>query len=71
MKGGFARIRAQYKVPGKRGMRVEVDGRPGKILSSTGSHFNVRFDKGRSGKCHPTWRFTYFTSEGPVRFGYE
>lgn len=71
MKGGMARICKSYNVPACRGMRVEVDGLKGRILSSDGSGLHILFDSGRKGWAHPTWRVTYFTDECSMKFGYD
>lgn len=55
-----AYARQYYKVPAKRGMRVVMDGKPGRITSFPGAYVNVRFDDAKfSVPCHPTWRMTY------------
>lgn len=62
----FSKIRQDYKVPGKRGMLVRVDGKWGRIIgTSEGSmHYKVRFEAdGRTGYCHPTWRVQYFDEQ--------
>lgn len=66
MRGGMAQVRASRKVPARRGMRVVVDGNPGRIASSNGGYIFVRFDErpGYSMPCHPTWRVEYLTGEG-------
>lgn len=57
---GMADIRRWYKVPAKRGMRVKVDGKPGRIVSVRGGYIRVLFDGGKFPlPCHPTWRFEY------------
>lgn len=58
------RVRSTYKVPAKQGMRVECDGRPGRITSSTGAHLRIRFDEGGKGHAHPTWRMVYILADG-------
>jgi hypothetical protein len=58
----LADIRATRGVPAKRGMRVTVDGKPGRITSASGGYIMVRFDDKRfSLPCHPTWRVKYAT----------
>lgn len=57
-------IRFWYGVPAKRGMRVEVDRRPGVIVGSKGPHLRVRFDDtGQVMNAHPTWRVKYGNEE--------
>lgn len=56
------RIRAQYSVPAKRGMRVTVEGRSGVITGTTRGpmYIRVRFDGNKfSSPCHPTWEVEY------------
>lgn len=65
-------VRSYYKVPAKKGMRVHVDNRPGVITGFRNQYILVRFDLyplAGPRSCHPTWRVTYFTPEGPVMFG--
>ena len=50
-------VRRYYAVSFKRGDRVVVNGRPGKIVSFPGAYIAVRFDGERVPKrCHPTWK---------------
>jgi hypothetical protein len=57
----FDYVREYYGVPAKRGMRVTVDGRPGRITSGNGHYIRVLFDgERRPSICHPTWRVEYF-----------
>lgn len=51
----MAHIRRRRNVPAQRGMRVTVNGKPGRITSSRGA-------------CHPRWRVTYHTQKGDVVF---
>ena len=56
----LAYVRHYYGVPARRGMRVTVDGRPGRITCGNGAYMYVRFDgERRSRSCHPTWRVEY------------
>ena len=52
----------------KRGMRVEVAGKPGRITGTNGSqNLQVRFDGLKfSQNCHPTWDIVYFDKDGSV-----
>jgi hypothetical protein len=66
----FDYVRRYYKVPAKRGLRVTVDGKAGRITSGRGAHIMVRFDgASHSLPCHPTWRVTYHTPAGDVMHG--
>jgi hypothetical protein len=58
-----AYVRAYYRVPAARGMRVTVDGRPGVITGFRDAGLRVRFDgETRSTPAHPTWRVQYPTT---------
>lgn len=59
-------VRRYYGVPAQRGMRVECDGRPGRIVSFPDAHLSVRFDDTptQTQHAHPTWRVTYFLDDG-------
>jgi len=53
-------VRKRYGVPAKRGKRVTVDGKSGRITSAKGGYILVRFDgMPISIPCHPTWRVEY------------
>lgn len=63
------RIRKMRDLPFiKRGMRVEVDGRPGRICSGNNSlNLNIRLDgEKRPRNCHPYYRVKYFDRDGNV-----
>jgi hypothetical protein len=56
----FDYVRRYYGVPAKRGMRVTVNGLPGRITSAAGQYIRVLFDGDtQSSLCHPTWRVEY------------
>jgi hypothetical protein len=62
-------LTAKYRgVPFARiGMDVEVDGRRGVIVGNNSSaNFDVLFDDGQRGNCHPNYRVKYFDAEGKV-----
>ena len=68
----FDYVRRYYGVPAKRGMRVTVDGRPGRITSGNGHYIRVLFDDYRHPlNVHPTWRVVYETDTGPQTFWQE
>ena len=49
------------------GMRVEMDGRAGVIIGSNSSaNFDILFEDGYVGNCHPNWKMTYFAEDGSV-----
>lgn len=57
-------IRRHYRVPAKRGGRVEYtgDGKPelGTITSARGSQLRIRLDGHKHTHCfHPTWELRY------------
>lgn len=61
----IADIRKQRGVPAKRGMKVEVDGKPGVITRAKRGYLMVRFEGWNvSAPCHPRWRFTYIHADG-------
>ena len=53
-------IRDYYKIPAKRGGRVEFDGRPGTIMSSNGAKLRIKLDGDTYSRLyHPTWNIKY------------
>jgi hypothetical protein len=69
MKGGFDWIRSHYPVPAKPGMRIECDGRAGRITSVAGGHLVLHFDgepARRRHHAHPCWRVKYFGPDGEL-----
>lgn len=57
-------VRDYYRVPAKRGMRVTVDGKPGRIVRFPYASLGVRFDGEKfTTPCHPTWRVDYHTTQ--------
>lgn len=63
-----AGLRMRYRVPAKRGMRVVIDGEPGRIVSFRGQYLGVRLDHtpNRTVRAHPRWRVTYLDDAGNV-----
>ncbi len=57
----FKQLNDYYGTPAARGKRVEFEGRPAVITSSTGSHLRLRFEGNdrSSGPFHPLWRIDY------------
>lgn len=50
-------VRRCYDVDYKRGDRLTVDGRPGRLVSFPGQYLGIRFDGDRhTTRAHPTWR---------------
>ncbi len=69
MSGGMEWIRSHYPVPAKRGMRIEIDGRPGRITSVAGGHLVLHLDDdppSRRTRAHPCWRVKYFAPDGSL-----
>ena len=57
-------VRRYYSLTCKRGQRVEVEGRPGLIVSFPQQYIGVRFDGEKfTSKCHPTWEVDYNPKE--------
>lgn len=63
---GFRDVAERRGVPFARiGMRVEVDGKMGVISKhNDSSNFDVAFDDGSYGNCHPHWKMRYFDTDG-------
>ncbi|ATE84623.1 hypothetical protein phi2LM21_p06 [Sinorhizobium phage phi2LM21] len=63
-------IRAYYRVPAKRGGRVEYTGDPrinqqGKITGARGARLLIRLDgETRPSVFHPTWEIRYLQEPG-------
>lgn len=67
-RGSADYIRRYYGVPAKRGERVTVDGKAGRIVGFDGPHLRVRFDgERRIYNAHPTWRVAYLDHD--VEYG--
>ena len=65
----IAYVRERRNMPFiKRGMKVGVNGKMGKVTSGNASgNLNVLFDgTNHPVNCHPTWRTRYFDDEGNV-----
>lgn len=61
-------VRKNYKVPAKRGGRVEYtgDGKPelGTITSANNGRINIRLDRFKHAMpFHPTWKLRYLDGE--------
>jgi len=66
---GLTYIRGYYKVPARRGGRVEFaypkgTVRTGIIVGSSDAHLLVDFPDQRGAVLHPTWQVTYLPVEG-------
>lgn len=64
----MAYIRKTYRVPAKRGGRVEYmgEGRPefGTICGAAGAHLNIRLDGiNHTMPFHPTWKLRYLDAQ--------
>lgn len=65
----LSRVREMRGMPFlKRGMRVEIDGRTGRICSGNPSgNLNVRFDgENFTRNCHPYYKTRYFDKDGNI-----
>lgn len=65
-------IRRYYKVPARRGARVEYTGeqepQQGTITSSEGARIRVRMDgEKHTGIYHPTWEMRYLPAAAPEK----
>ncbi len=55
----------------KRGMRCDMDGKPGTVTGA-GTYLHIRFDGQRhSVNCHPTWAMTFYDASGKVVADYK
>lgn len=55
-----AYVRSYYGVPAKRGMRVDIQGKPATIVGFSGASLRVRLDGEKHiVNAHPTWEITY------------
>jgi hypothetical protein len=51
----------------ERNMRVQVDGKEGKVIGNYGDNLLVKFEGNtRSSNCHPHWRVIYFSNDGKI-----
>lgn len=69
MNGAMQWIRDHYPVPAKRGMRVECDGQPGRIMSAANGHLVLWMYNTKPShrvRAHPCWRMVYFDDEGNI-----
>jgi hypothetical protein len=64
----FRFLKEQRGLPFLRiGMRVTVDGRPGRVVDQGGGEMSVIFDgTDFQQACHPTWRVHYLADDGSV-----
>ena len=60
--------RAMRKMPFlRRGMRVDMDGKGGRLTSGNSAYLRVRFDgMSFSKRVHPTWQMTFFAADGSI-----
>lgn len=71
----MAYIRNAYRVPAKRGGRVEYSGdkaapRLGKIIGADGARLKIRMDGQRvAGRYHPTWELRYLDAPSSAATG--
>jgi hypothetical protein len=51
----------------KRGMRLEMNGRRGKVTCGYGGYVRVKFDDVRfTRNCHPQWEMVYYSDDGKI-----
>jgi len=67
----LAYIRKTYRVPAKRGGRIEYTGEAqpqlGTICGASGGHLSIRLDGvSHSLPFHPTWRIRYLDADAPA-----
>lgn len=71
----MAYIRNAYRVPAKRGGRVEYTGdksgsRLGTIIGTYSAKLKIRLDgEAHAGSYHPTWKLRYLDAAGAVLTG--
>ncbi len=74
MPGMLEGVRQSRKMPFlRRGMRVDMDGRQGRITGGNSyANLQVRFDgHNYSSNAHPTWETTYYNEDGSVVADYK
>jgi hypothetical protein len=56
----------------KRGMRADMDGKPGIITGGNSAHLRMRFDgQKHSSVVHPTWQMTFYRADGTIVADYK
>ncbi|SOC46616.1 hypothetical protein SAMN05892877_12357 [Rhizobium subbaraonis] len=71
----MAYIRDAYRVPAKRGDRIEYTGdkagpRLGTIIGTYSAKLKIRLDgETHAGSYHPTWKLRYLNPDGSVAIG--
>jgi hypothetical protein len=65
-------VKSYYKMPFlKRGMKVIMDGKTGKVTSGDGAYVRVRYDNANySVRCHPQWEMVYYDENGEIAADY-
>lgn len=68
MAGALQYVREVRHMPFlRRGMRVDVNGKGGKVTSAYSANIMVRLDGSNfSVNCHPHWRTTYYDASGNI-----
>lgn len=61
-------VKSYYKMSFlKRGMKVIMDGKAGKVTSGDGAYVRVQYDGAdHSVRCHPQWEMVYFAENGEI-----
>jgi hypothetical protein len=56
--------------PIKKGMRCEVDGKPGVVVGGNSAcNLNVKFEGWKNvSNCHPYWRMKIFNEDGSIAY---
>ncbi|WP_336689401.1 MULTISPECIES: hypothetical protein [unclassified Chryseobacterium] len=60
-------IKQHYQLPFlEKGMKVEADGKFGKITREKNGYIEILFESGKKGLAHPTWEMVYYDEAGNV-----
>lgn len=60
-------IKQHYDLPFlTKGMKVEADGKSGKINREKGGYLEILFKDGNTGLAHPTWEIVYYNEKGEI-----
>ncbi|PWN67619.1 hypothetical protein [Chryseobacterium oncorhynchi] len=60
-------IKQYYDLPFlSKGMKVEADGKSGKINKEKNGYLEILFDNGIKALAHPTWEIVYYNEKGEI-----
>ncbi len=60
-------IKQYYDLPFlEKGMKVEADGKSGKINREKNGYLEIKFDSGLIALAHPTWEMVYYNEKGEI-----